>query len=102
MDETLHGATPGRNEAGDESRNNPAAPTPEIAGSGIVVICAWCPELHILKIQRREEDCVSVFQQGKYIRISRNGKQLEVSHGICEPCRAKHFGAVPKKEEKPT
>lgn len=54
-----------------------------------VVVCAWCPSLHILKMARREQDVVVVYWQGKEIRIMRNGVSLKISHGICAPCRAR-------------
>src|SRR5882672_4325526 len=41
-----------------------------------VVVCAWCPSLHILKLQRREQDVVIVYWQGKELRIIRNGVNL--------------------------
>jgi hypothetical protein len=52
-----------------------------------VVICAWCPNLHILKLQRREQDVVIVYWQGKEMKIIRNGVNLQISHGICATCR---------------
>jgi hypothetical protein len=52
-----------------------------------VVVCAWCPSLHILKLQRREQDVVVIYWQNKELRILRNGINLKVSHGICVPCR---------------
>jgi hypothetical protein len=52
-----------------------------------VTICAWCPSLHILNLQRREQDVIIVYHQGKELRIMRNGVSLRISHGICIPCR---------------
>lgn len=54
-----------------------------------VTICSWCPHLHILKLQLRDVDVLIVYQQGKERRIIRNGVNLTVTHGICEPCRAR-------------
>jgi hypothetical protein len=63
---------------------NPAESTIES-----VTICAWCPHLHILKMQCREQDIIIVYRQGKELRILRNGVNLVISHGICQPCRAR-------------
>jgi hypothetical protein len=52
-----------------------------------VTICGWCPSLHILNLQKREQDVIIIYQQGKELRIIRNGVNLNISHGICIPCR---------------
>lgn len=52
-----------------------------------VLICAWCPALHILRMERREQDVIVIYQQGKELRILRNGVQQKISQGICVPCR---------------
>lgn len=57
----------------------------------MVSVCGWCPHLNILRLQRRDTDVLIVYQQGKMLRISRSGVDLKITHGICEPCRAKHF-----------
>jgi hypothetical protein len=69
---------------------NDAAPV----GSGddpanFVTICAWCPQLHILKLQLRDVDVLIVYKQGKELRILRNGVNLKITHGICAPCRSR-------------
>jgi hypothetical protein len=97
MDQTLHDRAPGRHAAGDESGND--SPVAEV---DIATICAWCPGIHILKLQRRESDVIIVFQQGKRIAISRNGIPLRVSSGMCERCRAEKFPeTLPRKEGSP-
>jgi hypothetical protein len=62
---------------------------PETLAENMVTICAWCPQLHILKLQLRDIDVLIIYKQGKELRILRNGVNLTISHGICEPCRAK-------------
>jgi hypothetical protein len=59
--------------------------------STIVQICAWCPELHILRFDRQPEDLVLVEQTGKHLTITRNGALMTISHGVCEPCRQKEL-----------
>ena len=102
MDDTLHDRASGRDESAHDAGHDKATPcdrpsadtapatrpvTPSTVESNIVVICAWCPQLHILKIQRRDVDVIVVFQLGKELRIVRNGVNLDISHGICQPCR---------------
>jgi hypothetical protein len=94
MEETLHDRTTERTATPAESGDG--AP---VAEAGIATVCAWCPSIHILKIQRRETDVVLAFQQGKRLTISRNGTELKISDGICEPCRAKHFPETVKRKE---
>lgn len=66
------------------------------SGGDIVSICAWCPELKILSLQRRERDVVVIMLSGeKQIQVWRNNVKLFVSHGICDPCQAKHFPKQP-------
>jgi len=65
----------------------------------MATVCSWCPAIHILKIQRRDADVIVVFQQGKRLTISRNGIELKISDGICEPCRAHHFPETVKRKE---
>jgi hypothetical protein len=65
----------------------------------MATVCAWCPAIHILKIQRRDVDVIVAFQQGRRLTISRNGVELQISDGICAPCRAKHFPETVKRKE---
>src|SRR5271157_4926324 len=97
MDETLHDRAPGRHEAADEPGNDSP-----ITENAIATICAWCPGIHVLKLQRRDSDVVLIFQQGKRIAISRNGIPLLVSHSMCEKCRAEKFPeTLPRKDGTP-
>lgn len=70
-------------------------PTPapslfEATKGTVAIVCAWCPELHIMKIPRESHDLIEILQQGsKRLVIRRNGVQLAVSHGICRGCAAK-------------
>lgn len=97
MDEDIRDRAAGRDEAADGSGNDsPASRDRESAGSSpaagaenIVTVCAWCPQLHILKLQLRDIDVLIIYQQGKEMRILRNGVNLTISHGICEPCRVR-------------
>ena len=68
----------------------------------MAVVCAWCPGIHVLKLQRREVDVILIFQQGKRVAISRNGIPLQVSHSMCEKCRAEKFPeTLPRKDGAP-
>ncbi len=102
MVNSIHDRTGGRNKVpydlgGDSAtaRNLPGAATrpgthaiePGADNEPIAVVCAWCPSLHILRLQRREQDVVVIYWQGKELRIVRNGVNLKISHGICQPCR---------------
>lgn len=62
-------------------------------------MCAWCPSIHIMKIQRRESDVILAVQQGRRLLIFRNGAELKVSDGICKDCQAKHFPETVKRKE---
>ena len=93
----------------EQENRNRAAERPEVtdrscndspaAESEIAVICAWCPGIHVLKLQRRDSDVVLIFQQGKRIAISRNGIPLQVSHSMCEKCRAEKFPETVKRKD---
>lgn len=92
MDQTIHDRVAGRNEAADgPGHDSPAtqdsAESGSAASADIVTVCAWCPNLHILKLQLRDVGVLIVYKQGKELRIMRNGQNLIVSHGICAPCR---------------
>jgi hypothetical protein len=107
VDEEIRDRATGRDEAADGPGHGPAAapdrqnggsdgPTVTVYGplnaavipaENIVTVCAWCPQLHILKLQLRDIDVLVIYKQGKELRILRNGVNLTISHGICEPCR---------------
>jgi hypothetical protein len=64
-----------------------------------ISICAWCPQLHVLRLDRKPGDSFffSVGDDGKLEMVYRKRggervKQLTVSDGICESCRVKYFG----------
>lgn len=71
------------------------SPTPapslfEATKGTTAIVCAWCPELHIMKIPRESHDRIEILQEGsKRLVIRRNGEQLAISHGICRGCAAK-------------
>lgn len=85
------GSCSGVSPSGVQGNEAEVSTNPETRASGadVAVICAWCPQLHILRMQRRDVDVIVIYQQDKELRIIRNGKNLTISHGICEPCRAK-------------
>lgn len=71
----------------------------------VLVVCAWCPELHIL---RRPN-----LPSGTWLHIRIHGKavlasivemwnaaetSLPISHGICDACKAVHFPTKPQSE----
>jgi hypothetical protein len=65
--------------------------------AGVATVCAWCPELHILKLPRRDTDVIVVMQMGKGVtdvQIQRNGERLTISHGMCDPCKAAQLATV--------
>ncbi len=65
----------------------------------VVTLCAWCQKearLNVLNLPRRPEDLVVILIRGTKVEVSRTGKALKVSHGICEPCRVKHFELGPQ------
>lgn len=66
------------------TRDDPADPR---RAENFVTVCAWCPQLHILKLQLRDVDVLVIYKQGKELRIIRNGVNLQITHGICEPCQ---------------
>jgi hypothetical protein len=88
MDKTFHDRASERPAGEADAADRPGAAPDGAEGSEIVTVCAWCPALHILKMQRRETDVVIVYQQGKRLMISRNGMPLTISHGICPSCKA--------------
>lgn len=88
MESTLHGQVAERNDAPAESRN--AAPLTQV-GSEIVSVCAWCPGINILRLERQPADVILVFQQGNQLTISRNGVPLKITHGICPVCKTKQL-----------
>jgi len=98
VEHTIHDRTAGRHEAAADAGHDPAAPR-DLPNEGTrpathytgadepVLICSWCPALHILRMQRREQDVIVIYQQGKELRVMRNGVEQRISHGICVPCR---------------
>jgi hypothetical protein len=102
VDDTLRNRDAGRDAAShDAGDDSPASRDSAQPGSGpaagddstaavntgdIVTICGWCPQLHILSIQRRDVDVISIVLFEKKTVIFRNGTQLKISHGICAPC----------------
>jgi hypothetical protein len=52
-------------------------------------VCAWCKDLHIMKLPRQPHDRVEILIEGSRLVITRNGVQMPVSHGICSGCAAK-------------
>ena len=64
----------------------------------VVTICAWCPELHVLKIDRQLGDLIMLAVNGtgrlESAYRKRQGEPvtlLTISDGICDACRAKWF-----------
>jgi hypothetical protein len=51
-----------------------------------VTVCAWCPQLHIMRLERAALDVVMIVQEGKRLLVFRNGESLEVTHAICPAC----------------
>jgi hypothetical protein len=91
MDENIHGAAARRQPAPVESGNDPSVAQDGLAEYNIVRICGWCPELNILKLERRYTDSVVIVFHGgrswpECLQIFRNGEELQISHGICERC----------------
>lgn len=85
-----------------------AAPAPEnaaraAAGSirsdgraDVVTVCSWCPELHVLHLDRQLGDVIMIAVNGvgsvESAWRKRQGEpvtHLLVSYGICDACRAK-------------
>lgn len=64
---------------------------PPSSPKDVMSICAWCTQLKILSLQRRETDVIVILQTGSKVEVWRNNKKLFVSHGICEACQAEHF-----------
>ena len=86
----------------------PIDPAPEDypATGDIVVLCGWCPQLHILRSHLGPKETLVIFLDERgpsQAHIYRAGvvddhssyKRLIVSHGICEPCKAAHFPTNP-------
>jgi hypothetical protein len=69
----------------------------------IISVCAWCPELHVLRVARRRGDVLYLYtnEEGKLDMAYRKSpgeaiKRLEISDGICPTCKARMLsgGAV--------
>lgn len=73
--------------------SRPPAPAPPNTvpntSNDIVTVCAWCPELHIMRLPRVTADRITILIVGSRLVITRNGTPLGISHGICEVCKAK-------------
>lgn len=70
--------------------------------SDLVVVCAWCKDLNVLKLDVRLGD-VHTFARinGSLVVTRQRGddtpyRQLPVSDGICEPCKAKMLAEAGK------
>lgn len=62
----------------------------------IITVCGWCPQLRILQFPRSHGQKLALVlnESGKiedawWLGMTRS--KVEVSHGICEECRAQHF-----------
>jgi hypothetical protein len=80
-----------------------AVDKPELPSSeDLIVICAWCTPLNIIRLEQRPGDvfCWSRNHDGDLqVTRMRTGdrplaRHLMVSHGICDSCRSKHYGEV--------
>jgi hypothetical protein len=83
--------------------NATAEPTALRAAENMIVLCAWCPHLHILRLEERPGDLFAFARlaDGRIeVHRERGGRHtlLIVSHGICDPCKAQHFGAACENE----
>jgi hypothetical protein len=57
--------------------------------SNVISVCAWCPHLNILALDRSEHSHLLFSLRGKVLHVYRDGKELTVSHGCCPACSAK-------------
>jgi hypothetical protein len=92
----------------DQSQCEPGNPSddakeiPAASGSGgdgradMISVCAWCPELHVLRVARRRGDLLFLFtnEEGKLDHAYRKSpgepmKELGISDGICPSCKTK-------------
>jgi hypothetical protein len=72
--------------------------------AGFVTVCGWCPELHILKLPRRDLDVIVIMQMGKGVtdvQIQRNGERLTISHGMCPSCKSAQLQSVSREAVAP-
>jgi hypothetical protein len=68
----------------------------------IITICGWCPEINVLKVQRRHTDVLVIVVNKihtKNVLVLKNGVPMQISHGICLACRDKHFPETVKRKE---
>lgn len=72
-------------------------PEPPI-GPEMVSICSWCPELHILRIERGPRDNIAIYQRGNEVHVYRNTQRLEITNGMCPECLARMRGGHPRSE----
>lgn len=69
----------------------------ETARAGIITVCAWCPQLRVLQIPRRPGMHLAIVlkDDGQIDDVwwlgDSGAPHLQVSHGICDDCRAQHF-----------
>lgn len=68
----------------------------DAALADFVTVCAWCPELHVLRVERKPDDVIvfAIDGAGKLEmayrkRPSESVHKLKISDGICDVCRAK-------------
>jgi hypothetical protein len=100
MEETLHDRATERTAAPAESGDGATSAAPRNPGGNaprtgeIVTICGWCPEVNVLKVQRRHTDVLVIVVNKIHppsVLVLKNGVPMQISHGICAPCRDKHF-----------
>jgi hypothetical protein len=64
-----------------------------VAADNTATVCAWCPEIHILKLgpKRQAADVLIIYQQGRKAKIILNGRDLVILEAICPSCRAREI-----------
>jgi len=74
----------------------PGAIDASIAAGDVIGVCAWCPELHILHLERTPEDqfILMLNENGQLIQAYRKRGNLRIviltiSAGICPECAAR-------------
>jgi hypothetical protein len=67
----------------------------------MISVCAWCPELHVLRVARRRGDVLYLYtnEEGKLDMAYRKSpgepiKRLEISDGICPACKSRMLAGV--------
>lgn len=68
----------------------------ELRADNIISVCAWCPEVHVLKLDRKPGDIFlfAVDEEGKLEtvyrkRVGARAEFLRISDGICPACSAR-------------